>query len=170
MLKIVDDSCLLFDEEYSLLRWKSYNSETRTDHAKIFADDLLLKVFQIAQVKEENWFRGSRRLNTNDCIVGNMTAYSLVFVILMLKWWWPGTWFIMMRFYALVADKDILCSHMDELDVVWFRNKNRSSEFVTMVEIFFLHMLLHVKSWRSWWYWTTWMISWHIFEDVVLVW
>ena len=57
----------------------------RTDHAEIVADDLLLKVFQIAQVKEEHWFRGSSRLNTNDCIVGNMTAYSLVFVILMLK-------------------------------------------------------------------------------------
>ena len=57
----------------------------RTDHAEIVADDLLLKVSQIAQVKEEHWFRGSSRLNTNDCIVGNMTAYSLVFVILMLK-------------------------------------------------------------------------------------
>ena len=57
----------------------------RTDHAEIVADDLLLKVFQIAQVKEEHWFRGSSRLNTNDCIFGNMTAYSLVFVILMLK-------------------------------------------------------------------------------------
>ena len=47
----------------------------RIDHAEIVADDLLLKVFQIAQVKEEHWFRGSSRLNTNDCIVGNMTAY-----------------------------------------------------------------------------------------------
>ena len=51
----------------------------RTDHAEIVADDLLLKVFQIAQVKEEHWFRGSSRLNTNECIVGNMTAYSLGF-------------------------------------------------------------------------------------------
>ena len=57
----------------------------RTDHAEIVADDLLLKVFQIAQVKEELWFRRSSRLDTNDCIVGNMTAYSLVIVILMLK-------------------------------------------------------------------------------------
>ena len=39
-----------------------------------------------------------------------------------------------------------------------------------MVETFSLHMLRHVKSWRSWGYWTTWMIAWHIFEDVVLVW
>ena len=43
----------------------------RNDHAEIVADDLL-----IAQVKEEHWFRGSNRLNTNDCIVGNMIAYS----------------------------------------------------------------------------------------------
>ena len=57
----------------------------RTDRAEIVANNLLLKVFQIAQVKEEHWFRGSSRLNTNDCIVGNMTACSLVFVILMLK-------------------------------------------------------------------------------------
>ena len=57
----------------------------RTDHVEIVANNLLLKVFQIAQVKEEHWFRGSSRLNTNDCIVGNMTAYSLIFVILMLK-------------------------------------------------------------------------------------
>ena len=41
----------------------------RTDHAEIVADDLL----QIAQANEEHWFRGSSRLNTNDCIVGNMT-------------------------------------------------------------------------------------------------
>ena len=57
----------------------------RTDHAEIVVDDLLLKVLQIAQAKEEHWFRGSSRLNTNDCIVGNIIAYSLVFVILMLK-------------------------------------------------------------------------------------
>ena len=57
----------------------------RTDHAEIVVDDLLLKVFQIAQVKEEHWLRGSSRLNTNDCIVGNMTTYSLIFVILILK-------------------------------------------------------------------------------------
>ena len=57
----------------------------RTDHAEIVVDDLLLKVFQIAQVKEEHWFRGSSRMNSNDFIIGNMTAYYLVFVILMLK-------------------------------------------------------------------------------------
>ena len=82
MLKVMDESCLLVDEEYSL---KSYNSERRIDHVEIVANDLLLKVFQIAQVKEEHWFRGSSRLNTNDCIVGNMIAYSSVLVILMLK-------------------------------------------------------------------------------------
>ena len=48
-----------------------------------------------------------------------MTAYSLVLVILMLKWWWFGTWIIMMRFWALVADK-YLC--VDELDIVCFRS------------------------------------------------
>ena len=53
----------------------------RIDHGGIVVDDLLLKVFQIAQIKEEHWFRGSSRLNTNDCIVGNMTAYSLVLII-----------------------------------------------------------------------------------------
>ena len=31
------------------------------------------------------------------------------------------TWY-MMRFWALVADKYLLCSHMDELDIVWFRS------------------------------------------------
>jgi len=41
---------------------KVFNSEMRTDHAEIVADELLLKVFQIAQVKEEHWFRGSSRL------------------------------------------------------------------------------------------------------------
>ena len=57
------------------------------------ADDLLIKVFRIAQVKQEQWFRGS----TNDCIVGNMTAYSLVIVILMLK--------MMMTWYMVYYDE-----------------------------------------------------------------
>ena len=37
----------------------------------------------------------------------HMIAYSLVFVILMLKWWWLGTWIIMLRFWALIDDKRI---------------------------------------------------------------
>ena len=82
MMKVMDESCLLVDKEYLL---KSYNSERRTDHAEIVADDLLLKVFQIAQVKKEHWSRGRSRLNSNDCIVGNIIAYSLVFMILILK-------------------------------------------------------------------------------------
>ena len=53
----------------------------RTDHAEIVADDLLLKVFQIAQIKEEHWFRRSSRLNTNDCIVGTMSAYSVILIL-----------------------------------------------------------------------------------------
>ena len=50
-----------------------------TDHAEFVAGDLLLKVFMLHKL------RRSSRLNTNDCIVGTMTAYSLVIVILMLK-------------------------------------------------------------------------------------
>ena len=46
--KVMVESCFLVDEEYSL---KSYNSERRTVHAETVADDLLLKVFQITQVK-----------------------------------------------------------------------------------------------------------------------
>ena len=49
-----------------------------------------------------------------------------------------------MRFYALVADKYLLCSHLDKLDDSEIRIDH--AEFVTMVEISYLHMLLHVKS------------------------
>ena len=75
----MDESCLLFDEEHSVLKCKSYNLEIRTDHTEIVADE----GFQVTRVKEEHWFRGSSRLNTNDCIVGNMTAYSLVIVLIL---------------------------------------------------------------------------------------
>ena len=164
MLKIVNEFCVLVDEEYSVFRWKSYNSERRRDHAEIVADDLLLKVFQIAQVKKEHWSRGSSRLNSNDCIVDNMIAYSLVFVILMLKWWWLGTWFIMMRFWALVADKYLLCSHMDELDVGWFRDKNNSC----------ISLLLWLRSFAYICYFMIMVIVDHmdvcLFEDVALIW
>ena len=38
--------------------WKSYDSEIRTDHAKIVVDNLLLKELQVAQAKEESWSYG----------------------------------------------------------------------------------------------------------------
>ena len=40
---------------HTWMRWKSYDSEIRTDHAEIVADNLLLKEFQVAQAKEEPW-------------------------------------------------------------------------------------------------------------------
>ena len=33
------------------MRWKSYDSEIRTDHAEIVADDLLLKVFRMHKLR-----------------------------------------------------------------------------------------------------------------------
>ena len=48
----MDESCLLFDEEHSVLKCKSCNSEIRTNHTEMVADDLLIKVFRIAQVKQ----------------------------------------------------------------------------------------------------------------------
>ena len=38
--------------------WKSYDSEIRTDHVEIAADNLLLKELQVAQAKEEPWSYG----------------------------------------------------------------------------------------------------------------
>ena len=93
--------------------------------------------------EQEHRFRGSISITTNDCIVGIVSAYSLVFVILMLKWWWHDTWFLMMNEPWLLFDEEyLLFSHMDEMQVLWFRDK------------------------------ITWMIAWHIFsiEEVVLVW
>ena len=40
------------------MRWKSYDSEIRTDHEKIIADNLLLKELQGAQAKKEPWSYG----------------------------------------------------------------------------------------------------------------
>ena len=53
-----------------------YNSEIRAAHAEIVVDDLLMNVFRLHKLRRSN------RLNTDDCIVGTMAAYSL---ILMLK-------------------------------------------------------------------------------------
>ena len=33
------------------MRWKSYDSEIRTDHAEIVADDLSLKVFRLHKLR-----------------------------------------------------------------------------------------------------------------------
>ena len=33
------------------MRWKSYDSEIRTDHAEIVADNLLLKVFRLHKLR-----------------------------------------------------------------------------------------------------------------------
>ena len=51
MLKFMDESCLLIDEEYSLLRWKSYNSEIRAAHAEIAANYLLMNVFRLHKLR-----------------------------------------------------------------------------------------------------------------------
>jgi len=41
---------------HTWMRWKSYDSEIRTDHA---ADNLLFKELQVAQAKEEPWSYGN---------------------------------------------------------------------------------------------------------------
>ena len=43
---------------HTWMRWRFYDSEIRTDHAEIVADNLLLKEFQVAQAKEKPWSYG----------------------------------------------------------------------------------------------------------------
>ena len=76
-----------------------------------------------------------------------------------LLWWDFEPWMMI----------SIFCAHT-WMSWMLFNSEIRidHAEFVTMVEIFCLHMLLHVKTWRSWWCWTTWMIAWHLCEDDVL--
>ena len=51
MLKIMDESCFLFDEEHSVLKCKSCNSEIRIDHTEIVVDDLLMNVFRLHKLR-----------------------------------------------------------------------------------------------------------------------
>ena len=43
---------------HTWMKWKSYDSEIRTDNVEIVADYLLLKEFQVSEAKEELWSYG----------------------------------------------------------------------------------------------------------------
>ena len=134
MLKIMDESCLL---EYSLLRWKSYNSETRIDYAEIVVDDLLMKMFRLHKLRRSTGLGG---------------AAGWILMIALLALWLLILWLL---WYSCLNDDDlvhglvwwdfepcllksIFCAH------TWMNWKSYDSEtridhadFVTMVETFF---------------------------------
>ena len=137
-----------FDEEYLLLRWMSYNSEIRTVHVEIVADDLLMNVFRLHKLRRST---------------GSGGAAGWILMIALLAIWLLILWFL---WYSCSNDDDlvhgllwwdfepwllisIFCAHT-WMSWMSFDSKIRiyHAVFVTMVEIFCLHMLLHVKSWR----------------------
>ena len=132
MLKIVDESCLLFDEEYSLLRWKSYNSEIRAVHAEIVADDLLMNVFRMHKLRRST---------------GSGGAAGWILMIALLAIWLLILWFL---WYSCSNDDDlvhgllwwvfepwllisIFCTHT-WMSWMSFDSEINHAEFVTRVE------------------------------------
>ena len=90
MLKIMDESCLLFYEEYSLLRWKSYNSEIRTVHAEIIANDLLMNVFRLHKLRRST---------------GSGGAVGWMLMIALLALWLRIIWLL---WYSCLNDDDLV--------------------------------------------------------------
>ena len=130
---------------------------------------------EMAQVQEYR-FRGSIIITTNDCIVGIVSIYSLVLIIIMLKWWWHDTWFLMMRLWMspdFFLLKSIFCFH------TWMSWKSYDSELridhAEFVADDFWHcwnllyiIPTHVTSWL--WIMKILVISYHIDDCLKLFW